>query len=167
MSKYTHDRTDNSLGPIYVALTDYFHYLYQENILIKNNLRFIAVDHSNKLPNNLFNIIKKLEASCTTGQQTVRVLLGHDLETDEKYSYANSIDYNSFKDNLLIPKIDLVIRTTEMRPSGGPVYAMSQAQFITSKKLNPEIDRNELNKIWKEYNGLLEYRKITNPIHTK
>lgn len=166
MSKYTHNRTDGTLEPIYQALTNCFCNLYQKDKFAKNNLRFICIDHSGKLPCDLSDIVKKLESCQSGGQQIVRVLLGYDLETDERLAYEKSIDYNDYKTNLLIPKIDLVIRTTEMRPSGGPVYAMSQAQMISSQKLNPEIDRNELIEIWNNYNDLLDYRKTTNQFRT-
>jgi len=54
-----------------------------------------------------------------------------------------------------------------MRPSGGPVYAMSQAQMITLDKLNPEVSKKDLEKVWKEYSRLKEFRMQGNPYHFK
>ena len=76
-------------------------------------------------------------------------------------------DYNELRTRLTFPDIDLVIRPIEMRASGGPIYAMSQAQMITLDKLNPEITRKDLEKVWQEYNELLEYRIAHNPHHLK
>lgn len=168
MSKYTHNRTDGTLEPIYKALAKCFNDIKEENLIEKNNFQFIAIDHSRKLPDYLSTITSELiRKGQKNNGQIIRVLLGYDLETDENIAYNESSNYKGFKNNLLIPEIDLVIRTTEMRISGGPIYAMSQSQLITSQKLNPEIDHDELDMIWDSYDGLLKYRKTTNPIHCK
>ena len=119
MSKYTHNRTDGSLKPIYSALEDGFNNLYKKGIISEEkNLQFIAIDHSNKLPNGLLNSINRLKNCNSNGHQIIRVLLGYDLKEDEKSAFKISNNYNDFKTNLLVPEIDLVIRTTEMRLSG-------------------------------------------------
>ena len=65
----------------------------------------------------------------------------------------------------MIPDIDLVIRTTEMRLSKGPVYAMAQSQMLLILKLDPELERRDLENLLKAYNCLKRYRKTINPIH--
>ena len=73
--------------------------------------------------------------------------------------------FNDFKKKRLISDIDLVLRTTEMRLSKGPVYAMSQAQMLLVEKLNPELKEFDLEIVLKKYETLIDYRKVTNPIH--
>ena len=106
-----------------------------------------------------------LEKESSYGDKICYNLLGYDLETDERIAYEQTNNYEDFTKNRLIPDIDLIIRTTEMRLSKGPVYAMSQAQMLLVHKLNPELTRDDLERSLHEYNALVEYRKITNPIH--
>jgi len=164
MSKYTHLRNDGSLKPIYSALINEFNLLLKENYFNKNKLKFIFIDHSNKLPKELLKVCKKLEEN-SKGEKVVRVLLGYDLETDERKAFEQSKNYEEFKRKRLISDIDLVVRTTEMRPSKGPVYAMAQAQMILLNKFNPEVKEEDLENLFEEYNLNLEYRIKTNPVH--
>ena len=165
MSKYTHERTDGSLKPIYDTLIEKFIELHDNNYFANNRLKFIYLDHSYKLPEQLEEICKDLEDQTRNNPKIVRNLLGYDLETDEKDAFDFAIDYQEFCELRLIPQIDLVVRTTEMRLSKGPVYAMSQAQMILANKLNPELEREDLIEILNQYNSLKDYRKTTNPVH--
>jgi len=165
MSKYTHERIDDSLKPIYDTLIDKFTELHDNNYFMNNRLKFIYIDHSYKLPEQLEEICKDLENQTRNNPKIVRNLLGYDLETDEKEAFEYSADYQEFCGLRLIPQIDLVIRTTEMRLSKGPVYAMSQAQMILANKLNPELEREDLIEILNQYNSLKDYRITTNPVH--
>lgn len=166
MSKYTHERTDGSLKPIYDTLIEKFIELHDNNYFANNRLKFIYLDHSYKLPEQLEEICKDLEDQTRNNPKIVRNLLGYDLETDEKDAFDFATDYQEFCELRLIPQIDLVVRTTEMRLSKGPVYAMSQAQMILANKLNPELERNDLIEILDQYNSLKDYRETTNPVHT-
>ena len=166
MSKYTHERTDGSLKPIYDTLIEKFIELHDNNYFANNRLKFIYLDHSYKLPEQLEEICKDLEDQTRNNPKIVRNLLGYDLETDEKDAFDFATDYQEFCELRLIPQIDLVVRTTEMRLSKGPVYAMSQAQMILANKLNPELERNDLIEILDQYNSLKDYRITTNPVHT-
>ena len=166
MSKYTHERTDGSLKPIYDTLIEKFIELHDNNYFANNRLKFIYLDHSYKLPEQLEEICKDLEDQTRNNPKIVRNLLGYGLETDEKDAFDFATDYQEFCELRLIPQIDLVVRTTEMRLSKGPVYAMSQAQMILANKLNPELERNDLIEILDQYNSLKDYRITTNPVHT-
>lgn len=165
MSKYTHERTDGSLKPIYDILIDKFTELHDNNFFTNNSLKFIYIDHSYKLPEQLEEICQDLEIQTRNNPRIVRNLLGYDLETDEKEAFECARDYQEFCKLRLIPQIDLVVRTTEMRLSKGPVYAMSQAQMILAHKLNPELERKDLIEILDQYHSLKDYRKTTNPVH--
>lgn len=91
--------------------------------------------------------------------------MGYSLE--EEFNQAllqNPKDYKSLRSALIFPKIDLVIRPREMRLSGGPAYAMSQAQMMVLNKLNPEVAREDLEELWRNYCELKGYRKKA--IHT-
>ena len=165
MSKYTHERTDGSLKPIYDTLIEKFIELHDNNYFANNRLKFIYLDHSYKLHEQLEEICKDLEDQTRNNPKIVRNLLGYDLETDEKDAFDFATDYQEFCELRLIPQIDLVVRTTEMRLSKGPVYAMSQAQMILANKLNPELERKDLIEILNQYNSLKDYRKTTNPVH--
>ena len=165
MSRYTHGRNDGSLNPIYDALYNEFTKLHDEKYFSKKDIKFKWIDHSNKLPKNLVELCQILEKESSYGDKICYNLLGYDLETDERIAYEQTNNYEDFTKNRLIPDIDLIIRTTEMRLSKGPVYAMSQAQMLLVHKLNPELTRDDLERSLHEYNALVEYRKITNPIH--
>jgi len=169
MSKYTHQRTDGSLKPIYDALIQGFKELNETEYFFKNKLKFIWMDHSQKLPAELIEICDSLEEQTKEYKKEynkiVRCLLGYDLETDEIQAYHNSKNFEEFKKLRTIPNINLVVRTTEMRPSKGPVYAMSQAQMILINKLNPELRREDLVKILEQYESFKGHRTTTNPIH--
>lgn len=165
MSKYTHERTDDSLKPIYDTLIDKFTELHDNHYFSNNRLRFIYIDHSYRLPKQLKEVCRDLEIQTKNSPKIVRNLLGYDLETDEKDAFRHSTNYQEFCELRLIPQIDLVVRTTEMRLSKGPVYAMSQAQMILANKLNPELERKDLIEILNQYNSLKDYRKTTNPVH--
>lgn len=165
MSKYTYERNDGSLNPIYDALIGEFAYLHDTNYFVKNDIKFQWIDHSNKLPLDVVEICQALKGQTKKGNKISLNLLGYDLETDERNAFNQASNYYDFRRNRLIPNIDLVVRTTEMRPSKGPVYAMAQSQMLILRKLNPELDRNDLEKILQEYNSLVEYRQTTNPIH--
>lgn len=165
MSKYTHERDDGSLNPIYGAMIKEFTYLHDSSYFDKNKIKFQWIDHSSKLPAEVVEICQSLEEKTKTGVKLSLNLLGYDLETDERNAFEQSKNYDEFKAIRLISDIDLVIRTTEMRPSKGPVYAMAQSQMLLLQKLNPELERTDLEKILQEYNSLVEYRQTTNPIH--
>lgn len=93
-------------------------------------------------------------------------MLGYSLKEDINQALSqNPKNYKDLRKSLLFPDIQLVIRPTEMRPSGGPVYVMAQAQMIILDKLNPETTREDLEKIWKEYTELKSYRKRSNLYH--
>ena len=165
MSKYTHERDDGSLEPIYNAMVSEFTNLYDKKYFAKNRIQFQWINHSKKLPVSVVEVCEALTAQTREGTKISRNLLGYDLETDEREAFEKSITYEEFIKQRLIPNIDLVLRTTEMRPSKGPVYAMSQAQMLLVKKLNPELARADLEKVLIQYNQLVEYRQTTSPIH--
>lgn len=166
MSKYTHERNDGSLKSIYDAMYREFTKLHDEQYFSKNNIQFRWIDHSNKLPKTLVELCQTIKHQSLHGNKISRNLLGYDLETDERNAFDNADNYADFVNNRLIPTIDLVIRTTEMRPSKGPVYAMSQAQMILIHKHNPELTRYDLKKALNDYNNFLDYRKTSNPLHS-
>ena len=136
MSYYTHKRTDSSLESIYKVITEIFDKLLKERFFLEKGILFRVIDHSGKLPLELKQIIKKLSDSTTNAKNgEVVVLLGYSLEEDinQALSY-NPKNYNALQKNLLFHDIQLVIRPTEMRPSGGPIYAMAQSQMIILNK---------------------------------
>lgn len=161
MSKYSHERDDGTLKPIYDAMYNTFTKLCSEKYFVNNNIQFKWIDHSGKLPKTLVELCQTVEQQSKQGNKTLRTLLGYDLETDERIAFENSDSYDHFIKSRLIPNIDLVVRTTEMRPSKGPVYAMSQAQMILVHKLNPDLTKKDLENVLTEYNLLVDYRKIT------
>lgn len=165
MSKYTHERNDGSLKYIYNAIVSELTKLHDEKYFAKNGIQFQWIDHSGKLHQDILEVCESLTAQTKKGAKISRNLLGYDLETDERNAFEKSTTYEEFIEQRLIPDIDLVLRTTEMRPSKGPVYAMSQAQMLLIRKLNPELNRTDLGKILDQYNNLVRYRQITNPIH--
>jgi len=167
MSKYTHNRDDGSLEPIYSALTKMLQNLDNKHFFTNNNLKLISIDHSGRLPQSLQEITYKIEKETKNNKKIVRILLGYDLDTDEKQAFEKSKSYEEFIKNRLIPNIDLVIRTTEMRASKGPVYAMSQAQMLLLNKLNPELKEQDLMQLLQEYKRFVDYRKTTNPTHNE
>lgn len=165
MSKYSHERNDGSLKPIYEAIIHEFTALYNSNYFVQNNIKFKWIDHSNKIPASIVEICEALSKQTKLGEKTSLNLLGYDLETDEQNAFQNATHYQDFKEKKLISNIDLVLRTTEMRTSKGPIYAMSQAQMLLINKLNPELTKKDLGNILKQYEELMKYRKTTNPIH--
>ena len=168
-SNYTHKRIDSSLNAIYKAGIKTFEDLLKENFFENNGIAFRVIDHSGKLPESIEELVKKLTDSTKNATHgKVIFLSGYSLEHDINQALSkNPKNYEEFRRGLTFPDIDLVIRPIEMRPSGGPVYAMSQAQMIILYKLNPEITREDLEEVWQEYNKLLEYRISRNPYHLK
>jgi|SRR3989338_1866275 len=169
MSNYTHQRTDLSLKPIYKAAIETLDKLLKERFFIEKGISFRAIDHFGGLPSELKKVIKELSDSTKNAKNgDIVVLLGYSLEEDMNQALShNPKNYKALQENLLFSNIQLVIRPTEMRPSEGPVYAMAQAQMMTLDKLNPEITREDLEKIWKEYTELKNYREKSNPYHRR
>jgi len=167
MSKYTHLRTDDSLDAIYKVLIEEFERLDAEKFFSKKRISFETIDHSGKLPRELIEITSRLsENSRNSERGRVCVLLGYDYESDIDQALSKKPrNYKEFREGLLFPDIDLVIRTTEMRASGGPAYAMSQSQMMLLDKLNPEVTKADLEKIMRDYEKLKGYRIESNPIH--
>lgn len=169
LSSYTHKRTDSSLDSIFDAATKTFEDLAQEDFFKKNGIRFRTIDHSRKLPATLERATKVISDSTAelTKEECV-VLLGYSLEEDVNLALSHKpAGYGSFRKCLIFPDINLVLRPLEMRPSGGPVYAMSQAQMITLNKLNPEVSRKDLERAWQKYLELKDYRIKRNPSYHK
>ncbi len=171
MSNYTHKRTDSGLEPIYKALKNTFEDLIKEKFFEKNGIVFKVIDHSEKLPKELEGAAKELSQLTKNGKNgEVTTLLGYSLEQDINEALSQDPkDYESFRGKLIFPDIDLVIRPYEMRLSGGPVYAISQAQMIILNKLNPEVKGEDLKRILQEYYQLKNNRinKSHNPHHSK
>lgn len=168
-SKYTHERTNSSPKSIYEAGIKTLNDLINEKFFENRGISFRAIDHSGKIPKDLTSLATDLFNSTKEGTNgEVILLLGYSLEEDFNQALSTKPkDYESLRGALLFPDIDLVIRPAEMRPSGGPVYAMSQSQMITLDKLNPEVARADLERVWEEYAQLKGYRESTNPIHQK
>lgn len=169
LSHYTSERTDSSLGAMHGAATKHFKALKKADFFRKNGIRFRVIDHSGKLPQSLEKAAKALsDSTLEAGEKECIVLLGYSLKEDVNQALSQKPEnYESFRQKLLFPDIDLVIRPIEMRPSGGPVYAMSQAQMITLNRLNPEVSREDLERTWKEYLELKKQRIKGNPAHHK
>lgn len=165
MSKYTHERIDGTLPLIYDAFLSESERLLNERYFPNNNIKFKWIDHSSKLPSNLVKICQALEEQSSNGEKVSLNLVGYDVEADEKQAFEKADTYEEFLRLRMIPEIDLVLRTTEMRPSKGPVYAMSQAQMILINKLSPEIEREDLERVLEEYNELKGYRKTISATH--
>jgi len=161
MSEYSHRRADPSLKAIYNSFVKNFEELIKEKFFEKNKISFIAIDHSGKLPKKIKKIIGQIQRSTKKYKnKKVICLLGYSLEKDINQALSkNPRNYSELKKELIFPEIDIVIRPIEMRVSGGPVYAMSQSQMITLNKLNPEVKRKDLEKVWKEYYRLKNYRE--------
>lgn len=171
MSDYTHQRTDISLDAIYNALEKTFESLAEEEFFGRRNLLFRYVAHS-KLPCELRSKANALQRATkkNIGGEVV-VLLGYSLREDVSDSLRYSpYSHMAFRRHTLFPEdIDLVIRPKEMRLSGGPAYAMAQAQMIILAKLNPEVEKRDLKQVMKKYLELKRYRvkHSHNPIHKK
>jgi len=168
MSNYTHERTDLSLEPIYKAIEESFKNLNQERFFEKNKIKFQWIDHSGKLPKSLEDsAIKLAESSETFEKGKVTALLGYSYEEDINQAlFQKPKNYKAFRKNLIFAEdIDLVIRPLEMRPSKGPVYAMAQSQMIILNKLNPEVTKEDLEKILGAYSILKKYRVSKNTFH--
>ena len=118
----------------------------------------------------VIEIANKISKSTRGNSKNVTTLLGYSLEEDFNQALSqNPRDYASLRDCLIFPDIDLVIRPKEMRVSKGPVYAMAQSQMIILDKLNPEVTREDLEKITQGYEKLKKYRvkHSHNSIHQK
>lgn len=169
MSDYTNKRTDLSLGPIYDAIEKTFQDLIKERFFEKNKISVKVMDNSGKLPKKLKKVSEQLQKSTKNYKdKKVIVLLGYSLKEDINQALSrNPENYSAFRRELIFPNIDLVIRPLEMRISGGPVYAMSQAQMMILDKLNPEVKKEDLEKLWKEYCRLKDYVESSNSYHKK
>ena len=169
-SDYTCERLDGSLEVIYEAAKKTLKELLEEKFFINNGIRFIAIDHSRKLPSELKKVATDLsDSTINLNNGEVIVLWGYSLEKDINTALSqNPRTFQEFRRSLLFPEdIDLVIRPFEMRISKGPVYAMAQAQMITLDKLNPEVKKEDLEEAVREYCRLRSYRinKSFNPHH--
>jgi len=169
LSDYTYKRTDSSLDSIYTAALRTFEDLLKEDFFRKRGIKLRVIGHIERLPVKLKRILKFLSDSTEKEKNgEIIILFGYSLEEDINLALSQKPkDYHSFREKLTLPEIDLVIRPTEMRPSGGPVYAMSQAQMMTLDKLNPEISKKDLEKVWQQYSRLKEFRMRGNPYHLK
>jgi len=166
-SDYTFKREDSSLKAIYEAAIKTLEELAKDGFFQKHEISFKVINHIGKLPKRLEKSIERLSKSSKNSKNgEVIILIGYSLKRDIDYALSkNPKKYSSFRKNLIFQDIDLVIRPTEMRVSGGPIYAMSQAQMIILNKLNPEVKRKDLEKIWEEYSKLKDYRRKSNPYH--
>lgn len=169
LSAHTHNRIDGTLVAIFQVFTRLFREWENDCFFSKDRINVYVVDHTQKLPEDLKNAADDLMRQNQTGfEKQIFILLGYSLEKDMDMALSSGVNnYQELRRRLLFPDIDLVIRTTEMRPSRGPVYAMSQAQMITIEKMNPEVTNKDLIELWGKYSGLLEYRESTNPCHSR
>ena len=169
LSNYTHQRTDSSLDSIFEAATITFEDLAQEDFFKRNGIAFRMIDHSKKLPATLERSAKVLsESTAKLNKGKCVVLLGYSLKEDINQALSSEpADYESLRKGLIFSEIDLVLRPLEICVSGGPVYAMSQAQMITLDKLNPEVSREDLESAWQEYCVLKDLRIKGNPSYHK
>jgi|SRR3989344_1465273 len=163
MSNYTHRRTDETVTAIFGAGLKALEDLAANDFFFSRNITFRAIEHTGVLQKGISEIIAKLESKIPHSPiGEVVVLMGYSLEQDMNFALArNPKSYQELRDYLLFPKIDLVLRNKEMQPSGGPVYAMDQAQMIILDKLNPEISREDLEKAWDEYQELKKRHQTT------
>ncbi len=167
-SNYTCERIDGSLEVIYEAAKKTLKDLLKERFFINNGIRFKVINHSKKLPSELKEVVGELsESTRNLNNGEVIVPWGYSLEEDINTALSkNPRNYQEFRRSLLFSEdIDLVIRPTEMRLSGGPAYVTSQSQMMVLDKLNPEVKRRDLEKIWKGYSELKNYRMKDNPHH--
>jgi undecaprenyl pyrophosphate synthase len=163
MSAYTHRRDDPTLAAILTAGEITLNGLLAQDFFRSRNLAFRAVDHTGNLPPSIKIITDSLEKRNPTHPLgEIVVLLGYSLEKDMNTALETAPqNYQDLRNRLLFPHINLVLRNEEMRPSGGPVYAMDQAQMITLKKLNPDIQREDLEEAWQEFQRCQERHRKT------
>jgi len=166
-SSFTPLRTDGSLEAIDEATINTFEDLLRDKFFENSGIAFKVINHARNIPRRLEEMIRELSESAKNGTNgEVIILIAYSLDQDMNRALSEQHqDYDTLRRNLLIPEIDLVIRTTEMRVSGGPVYAMSQAQMMILNKFNPEVKREDLDRLWSEYEKMREYRRSTNPFH--
>lgn len=166
LSSYTHNRTDESLGAIYRAIIELFGEWEANHFFSGSGINIHIVNHIKNLPEDLAEACIRLTGQNQAGLgKEVFILLGYSLSEDINSALsAKPNDYAEFRRGLLFSDIDLVIRTMEMRASGGPAYAMSQSQMMTLNKTNPEVTTADLDGLWKKYCELLEYRMNTRSI---
>lgn len=164
MSDYTYDRKDLSLDAIYKTAVKICEELIKDSFMERNEIVFKFIDHVEKIPSKLKKVLQQLSDSTKNAKtgKVIVLLLGYSLKKDINQSLSqNPKNYEELRNRLLFSDIDLVIRTTEMRLSGGPVYAMSQSQMIIIDKLNPELKRKDLEELWKDYLELRNYKEVS------
>ncbi len=166
-SNYTPKRSDSSVDIMVEGAERTFKELIKEDYFKKNDISLKVLNHSWKLPSKFEEAIEYLSESTKDGKKgEVVVLIGYSLEKDINQALSqHPQDYNSLKKGVLFSDIDLVIRPKEMRLSNAPIYAMSQAQMMTIDKFNPEVKREDLERLWQDYVKLREYKTKSNPHH--
>lgn len=160
LSKYTHNRKDKTLVAIYRTIVRLFGEWADSSFFSKNGINVHVVDHSGKLSETLGIAGDRLTAKNKDEfRKDVHILLGYSLSEDMDAALLHKPnDYPELRRWLLFSDIDLVIRTMEMRASGGPIYAMAQAQMMILDKTNPEVTTEDLDCLWKNYCRLAEHR---------
>lgn len=169
LSSYTHKRTDKTPAVMHRVIVKLFREWNSVCFFSEKRINvYIIFGHTQKFPDDLKQACDDLMGHNEAKfEKEIFILLGYSLSEDMNtaLSYKPN-NYQELRAKLLFHDIDLVIRTTEMRLSNGPVYAMSQSQMITINKMNPEVTTEDLEKLWAEYCRLLRYRISTN-IHHK
>lgn len=168
LSDYTHNRTDGTTVVMYDVMIRLFKEWSDIRYFSKKEINVRIINHSQKLPKDLKEVCDDLiKQNQEIFEKEIVILLGYSLSEDINVALSTKPEnYQELREQLLFSDIDLVIRTMEMRPSSGPVYAMAQSQMIILNKLNPEVTVEDLDTLWKEYCKFVEYRISTNAFHS-
>lgn len=161
---YTYVRKDSSYNDVCKACEIVLERFLNNNFFQKHSINFKVIDHFGEFPNKLTDMAKRLSDSTKNEcDKQVIFLLGYSLEEDFNRALStNPLNYEGLRKGLIFPDIDLAIRNAEMRLSNGPIYAMGKTQLMKIDKLNPEVTKEDLDDLWKEYLGIEDYRKSLN-----
>lgn len=169
VSAYTGKRADKTPAVIHQVILELFREWADTGFFSKKGINVHIVNHSQKLSADLKKAGARLMRKNQEGREKeIFILLGYSEAADvNAVLSAKPQNYQEYRQGLLFPDIDLVIRTLEMRLSGGPVYAMSQSQMMILDRYNPQVGIKDLNQLWQEYCRLVEYRVSTNAYHSR
>lgn len=158
---YTYLRKDASLPFVWRGTELFLKKICEDGVFSRNQLKFDYIAHFGELPASLEQFVRNLkEETKHNTEGTVFLLLGYSMEKD--FDAALSLSSHSYADirkHLLFQPIDIAIRTTQMRWSDGPMYALGQAQMFMIPKLSPELELADLEEVWTSFIEIQEEKK--------
>ena len=119
--------------------------------MIKKQVKVIHAGRKDHIPKSLTKKIIDLENE-TKNFKRFTLILCLDYGSHDEIRRAVKKGGNNFEKYLEVPPLDLIVRTSgEQRLSNFCLWQVAYSEFIFYKKLLPELDKTDMDKIMEEF----------------